>query len=281
MSELAQAAAAADPGRDRAGGAMGGVPITAVVVSCNEARLLETCLPALAFCDEVIVVDMECTDDTVEVALRHGATVHAHQRLPYAEILLPWVTEKARHDWILHVDPDEICDPSLAPAMAEAISDADEKVASVEVPWQFYFGRRALKGTYWGGVNFKGGCLFHRDRVAFNHLVHNRPPPKEGFRLARIPWQRGRVLHHYWMQNYQQFLEKHRRYLRAEGERHRQMGRRFGWHRMLWGTLHSFAWSVLKKGGWRDGVTGIGLSGFYSWYVASSWLSLRRLERET
>ena len=41
----------------------------------NEAENLRRCLPALAWADEVIVVDSQSTDETARVAAEHGASV--------------------------------------------------------------------------------------------------------------------------------------------------------------------------------------------------------------
>jgi hypothetical protein len=227
------------------------------------------------------VVDMESTDDTAAVARRHGARVVARERAPFIEAAQKWMSTLARHDWIFVVDPDEEVSAPLAEELQRLTTELPEDVAVVEVPWQFYFGRHALAGTYWGGRNWKSGCLFHRGRVQLDGIIHQRAVPLEGFTTQRVPWAEGRVLHHYWMRDYRQFVQKHRRYIEAEGERHRRQGRRFSWTRMAWVSAHSFVWSLVKKNAWKDGLTGLGLSGFYAWYVASGWWSLRKLEHSS
>ena len=51
------------------------LPISALVASGNEAKELRRCLATLGFCDEIIVVDLESTDDTISVAEQAGAGV--------------------------------------------------------------------------------------------------------------------------------------------------------------------------------------------------------------
>src|ERR1700730_5439247 len=48
-------------------------PVTAIVASRNEASLLRRGLPELRFCDEVIVIDIDSSDDTAAVAEAAGA----------------------------------------------------------------------------------------------------------------------------------------------------------------------------------------------------------------
>ena len=61
------------------------LPITAIVASRNEALLLPRCLDAVSFCEELIVIDVDSSDDSAEVARNHGAKVVWHSYVPIAE----------------------------------------------------------------------------------------------------------------------------------------------------------------------------------------------------
>ena len=50
-------------------------PVSVIVPVKNEAENLRRCLPALAWADEVFVVDSQSSDDTAEVAAEFGAAV--------------------------------------------------------------------------------------------------------------------------------------------------------------------------------------------------------------
>ena len=52
--------------------------ISAIVHTRNEECHLPDCLATLAWADEIIVCDMESTDNTVEIARQHGALVLHH-----------------------------------------------------------------------------------------------------------------------------------------------------------------------------------------------------------
>ena len=87
--------------------------VTATVITRNEAANIAAALDSLALADEIVVVDCESTDDTVDVARRFTGRV----------IVRPWpgyvaqknfAAEQAAHDWILSLDADERVSPALA-----------------------------------------------------------------------------------------------------------------------------------------------------------------------
>ena len=60
------------------------MPVTATVITLNEARHIEACLASLAWADERIVVDSGSTDDTVALARKARARVIEHPWPGYA-----------------------------------------------------------------------------------------------------------------------------------------------------------------------------------------------------
>jgi glycosyltransferase involved in cell wall biosynthesis len=98
----------------------GSVPVSVLIPVKNEAENLRRCLPALAWADEVFVVDSQSTDDTAEVAAGHGATLaqfHFNGTYPKKK---NWALENLpfRNDWVLIVDADEVVIPELAAEIA-------------------------------------------------------------------------------------------------------------------------------------------------------------------
>lgn len=103
------------------------VPLSVIVPVKNEAQNLRRCLPALAWADEVFVVDSQSTDDTDEVAAEHGATVvqfHFNGSYPKKK---NWALENLplRNDWVLIVDADEVVIPELAEEIARRIESGE------------------------------------------------------------------------------------------------------------------------------------------------------------
>ncbi|MDE6581948.1 MAG: glycosyltransferase [Duncaniella sp.] len=54
--------------------------ITALVQTYNASKYLDRVLSSLKDFDELLVVDMESTDDTLDIARRHGARIITYPR---------------------------------------------------------------------------------------------------------------------------------------------------------------------------------------------------------
>ena len=99
------------------------MPVTATVITFNEAANIQAAVESLSWADEIIVVDSESTDDTVAIARRFTDRV----------IVRPWpgyiaqknfAAEQARHDWIFSLDADERVTPDLAGEIKSVLADA-------------------------------------------------------------------------------------------------------------------------------------------------------------
>jgi glycosyltransferase involved in cell wall biosynthesis len=98
---------------------------------------------------EVIVVDSESQDRTVEIAERMGARV----------FIEPWkgfaaqknsALDKAQCDWVLLLDADESLPAPLCKEIREALMTAPSEVNGFAIPrMNYYFGRWIKHGGYW------------------------------------------------------------------------------------------------------------------------------------
>ena len=119
------------------------VPVSVIVPVKNEAENLRRCLPALAWADEVFIVDSQSTDETEQVAAEHGASVvqfHFNGSYPKKK---NWALENLpfRNEWVLIVDADEVVLPELAEEIARRIESGEAE--GYYLNSQYYFlGRR-------------------------------------------------------------------------------------------------------------------------------------------
>ena len=93
--------------------APGTVPVSVVVLTCDEESNIRRCLASVQWADQVVVVDSGSTDDTVPLARSLGAEIVEQPWLGFSAqrefaLRLP----ELRHDWVYFVDADEWVSPA-------------------------------------------------------------------------------------------------------------------------------------------------------------------------
>jgi glycosyltransferase involved in cell wall biosynthesis len=249
------------------------LPVTALVSSHDEGALLARCLDAIRFCDELVVIDIDSSDETAAVAEAHGARVVAHPYVPIAEWARVTVAPQARHDWLLVVDPDEELPPALAREVAGVLAAMPEDVAAVDAPRQYYFGGRALRGTVWGGPN-KRRLLVRRSAVELTPTIWGGMKIKPGYRILELPFTAETAIAHRWASSYRELVARHRKYVRLEAADRAAAGEVTGVRAVVATPWRSFRESFLEKRGYRDGATGLALSLFWSAFRTSCEVAL-------
>jgi glycosyltransferase involved in cell wall biosynthesis len=151
------------------------VTISIVLITGNEEasirRTLTSVLPLVEDPGgEIIVVDSESTDRTVEIAQSLGAKVFVEPWKGFAAQKNSAI-EKASCDWILLLDADESVPSPLCAEIRVAMREAPAEVHGYTVPrMNYFFGRWVRRGGYWPDRKSR---LFRRGkgRVA-NRPVH-------------------------------------------------------------------------------------------------------------
>lgn len=91
-------------------------PLSVVVITRDAARQLDLCLDSVSFADEILLVDSGSSDNTKEIASRHGARVIHQDWLGFGP-QKNFAVEAAHHNWILSIDADERVSPELRDAI--------------------------------------------------------------------------------------------------------------------------------------------------------------------
>ena len=243
-------------------------PISAFVVTFNEENLIKECLDSIDFCQEVLVADLGSSDNSVSICKKNGATVVTHERLPSSEYLRPIYVPKLKYDWVLIIDPDEVVTPNLKMEIHNLFPQIQNNpnISNISVPWKFYFGRRALKGTAWGGKNSKN-LIVNRNNFSFVAKIHSgqiRDTDKVEIKLGNL--ESHAYLKHKWMRNWFSFFEKHLRYLKVEGDVRYESNSDPKLFEVLLTFPIQFYSSMFLKKGYLDGFLGFSLSLFWATY---------------
>lgn len=146
-------------------------PVTAMIFTLNEQIHLPSCLEALRWAGDVVVVDSFSTDATERIAREHGARFFQHQFTGFGS-QRNWALDNAapEHDWILVLDADERVTPDLAVEIARVVAEEASEVGAYRVKRRFYMWGRWLRHSslYPNWVV----RLIHRDRVRYADRGH-------------------------------------------------------------------------------------------------------------
>lgn len=97
--------------------------LSVALATYNEQDNIVDCLKSLkGIATEVIVVDGSSTDQTRQLAKKHGAKVYKTTNKPIFHINKNLAIKKCKGDWILQLDADERLTPELKEEIAQVLS---------------------------------------------------------------------------------------------------------------------------------------------------------------
>jgi glycosyltransferase involved in cell wall biosynthesis len=181
--------------------------LSAFVIAYNRAAILGTCLRALNFADELIVVDKSSTDASRTIAEAHADQVVTVPWTPTVEETRTLALSLCRHEWILFMDDDECLSPESAAAIRTELAAPTAEV--YEFPLRHYIlGRHDERAYYWPEHHVR---LFRRGAVTFSRTVH-AGIVRHSDRVTRFDAAQGVCIHHLSHPDAHGWIEKTNRY---------------------------------------------------------------------
>ena len=96
--------------------------LSVVIITKNEEKNIKACLESVKWADEIIVVDAESDDRTVEIAKQYTDKVFVKPWSGFGP-QKNWGISKAQHEWIFILDADERVTPELKEEILVTISE--------------------------------------------------------------------------------------------------------------------------------------------------------------
>lgn len=278
-----RATAGASPGHGAASPPSGTVPISVVIAAHNEAEDIAGCVSSVPWAGEILVVENDSSDETVERARAAGATVFSH---PFRSIGAQRnaAIARAAHRWVLVLDADERATPAFATEVAGLVTrahdarpeGADEAAASAPRAYRvrrrnFFFGREIRHG---GWERDRPVRLFHASLRYDERPVHEHVIVEGTVATMREP------LLHTPYATLDEYFEKLGRYSRSWAAQHHARGRRATLSDLLVRPWARVASMLVLRGGWRDGAHGVVLAALAGVSVAAKYAQLWAMQRQ-
>lgn len=146
--------------------------ITVLIPAKNEVKNIGRCLEALkGWVDEIVLVDSQSSDGTIELAQKCGADVLQFHYTGGWPKKRQWALDSYafRNDWILLLDADEIVTPELKEEINGAIQTS--QFDGYGIPLEIVFLGRQLKH---GGMRFYKTSLFRLGKGGFERRLEEQ-----------------------------------------------------------------------------------------------------------
>ena len=244
-------------------------PISAVLITRDAERLLGDVLTALAWCEEIVVVDSGSADRTLEIAKAHRARVLHHDFAGYGP-QKAWAVTQATHDWVLVVDADEVVAPELAREIESRLNGDAATYAGYEIPISLVFLGRLMR--HGGEYRMPHLRLYDRRRGNYNqNRVHER---------VELDGPVGRLQHHMLHDSYgsiEAYFDKFNAYTTAGARDLEARGKSAGVATVVLRFPLTFIRQYLLRGHILNGYPGFIWSLFSAMYPVVKYAKLREM----
>lgn len=222
--------------------------ISVVINTYNASGVIRPTLESVGDFDEVVVCDMESTDDTVAIAHEYGCRVVTFEKKNYniCEPARDFAIHSAQNEWVLVVDADEVVTPELRQYL---YSFTDEPTADALLISRknFFMGQFAKQSYPDYQLRF-----FRHNLTYWPPVIHSRPEVKGT--IGRVPQEREELALVHIPETMSQRINKLNTYSCNEVERRK--GKKVSGFALLMSPLFRFLKFYLLKGGIGAGKVG-------------------------
>ena len=243
--------------------------LSVVVLTKNEEKNIQRCLQSVAgWANEIVVVDDESTDRTVDIVSRYTDRIiirkmdieGRHRNFAYVQ---------AKNLWVLSLDADEVVTEELKEEIKNVLGK-HKQCNGFTIP------RRNFIGDYW--VRYGGWYpspqlkLFRKDKFRYEEVaVHPRAfmdDPCEHLKSDII---------HYSYRNLEDFLAKLNNQTTREAQKWFNQNKPMHLYIFLWRTIDRFMRTYIGRKGYKDGFVGFVVAFNAGLYQFISYLKYKEL----
>ncbi len=243
--------------------------LSAVVTTWNEEDNLPRLVASLKpWVDEIVVVDTESTDGTVDVAKKLGCKVFKHKNTGIVEPVRNFSISKAKGDWILVLDADEEIPTELAKKIVDELKNPSADYYRIARK-SMIFGKWIKSGHWWPDYVYR---LFKKGAVTWEDTIHS-VPITSGNGKELPAEERMAIIHHHY-NSIHQFLARMDRYTDFQLRSKLASGYSFAWSDILVRPVMEFLNQYFARQGYSQGIHGLALSVLQAFSEAVLYLKL-------
>jgi len=244
--------------------------LSIVIPTKNCQDDIQACLESVKWADEIIIIDGFSTDNTIDICKKYTDKIiqYKHQGSYYGvgEEERNLGIDRAKCDWILQMDSDEIVTEGFKKSFQEILDKGTEFNA-------FKFRRKNYFLGHWmqhGGWYHYSLHLFKRGKARYEGNIHETlvVDGKVGILEADIE--------HYPFKNISQFISRHNSYSDREAkmilEKQGVLSDKVIAYNLKIRPIKLFWKFYFKKKGYKEGVYGLIFSILFAWVHFLNWV---------
>jgi glycosyltransferase involved in cell wall biosynthesis len=186
------------------------MPVSVLILTLNEEVNLQRCIEAVRWSDDIVVLDSHSTDGTVGLAGRLGARVYQRAFDDFASQRNDALDKiNFKHDWVLHLDADEVMTDELREEMNIAIRN--RRYSAYRIAGKLIFNDKWLR--YSGMYPVYQVRLGRKDLLRFRQAGHGQ---REAIDPDLVGTLKKAYLHYGFSKGLSDWVERHNRYSTAD-----------------------------------------------------------------
>jgi (heptosyl)LPS beta-1,4-glucosyltransferase len=243
--------------------------ISAVINVRNEAEALTKCLRSIKnIVDEIIVVDMNSTDGSQQVAKSAGAKVFPYRPMKYVEPARNFALSKATGKWILLLDPDEFLNKTLKRELV-AITKRND-VDYVKIPRKnIILGKWIRHSNCWPDYLIR---FFKKGAITWKKEIHSQPVTK-GNCLTLLDSEKMAIQHNNYT-SVSQFVTRAIRYSGIQADELFAQDYKIKTSDFILKPVQEFNSRFFAAEGYKDGIHGLIFSILQTFAIALIYIRL-------
>jgi glycosyltransferase involved in cell wall biosynthesis len=244
--------------------------ISAVVLAKDEEKNLPDCLESIKWCDEIVLIDDDSVDKTIEIAKKFKAKIFIHSLNNNFAQERNFGLQKAQGEWVLFVDADERVSPELKEEISEAIKNTN--INGFFLKRQDLFGGKILRHGETANVRLLR--LAKKGKGEWQREVH------EIWEIKGEKSELKNPLLHYSHQTIVEFLEHVNFHSSLHAQALKREGVKPSLFRMITNPLGKFIQNYIFRLGFLDGTPGIIVALMMSFHSFLARAKLYQISKE-
>ncbi|MDD3905591.1 MAG: glycosyltransferase family 2 protein [Candidatus Omnitrophica bacterium] len=244
------------------------IPVSVVVIAKNEESNIAPCLKSVAWADEIVVLDDNSTDKTVEIAKQYTDKVSS-RKMDIEGRHRNYAYSLAKNKWVLSLDADERVSPELE-AELRGLFKSEMKDKAYSMPIKNFIGARWIR--YGGWYPAPKVRLFDKEHFKYEEAeVHPR---------VFIDGSCGRLtkdIIHYSYKDYHEFFQSLNNQTTLEARKWFKEKRKINFLKMWRKALSRFLKAYVQKKGYKDGLLGFTVSYSGGLYQFLSYIKYKEM----